>query len=513
MTERKLFVPALPPVSPGADTAAIVKQANNMLKRPGLLNNPGVTKVGQAFQMGAAVYEALPPGTKAHLRNVINRAGTKVSDTYKFTSKGGPRMHKGSNHSSGYSLSKAPNPIDTNLDTGIVPNIYTSDYLDAESGFCSPLHLTSAKLEIPTGSTNPMNMYFNKVIAFDLQSKAQANIGFNLNVNTDFSSANILAALNALINALSIYHYYMSIISYHSDPANKNEGMIDLRTSITPQMLEDLSVLGRRLADTPCPPRLLEFVRYFYGNYFSGNNQGSPILKLVPFALSDTMVQTDAISTASDLLTLSSNNQVYTLLRRSVPHWRINELRDVHPTPAYDENFKTIFANLPFTFWGGSSLSHRPHAASTSTTIPYNSYSNNLDGAAYAMCGVFVTNSTNELDWLPGLVRPVYALNSTNGHSRRSYYSASPSGKLFYAVTAFPFLNRSRQETFCINDVGTDTISVHLAGTDRVKGVCQDTILETSYNTLDYLMSLESIKSASKQSGFNPAASRGRSRK
>ncbi|UQZ09565.1 putative capsid protein [Freshwater macrophyte associated picobirna-like virus 1] len=514
MTERKLFVPGQPPVMPNTFDFAVSRQPlPGQFERPGILNNPGINrlgKVGKVLQMSKEIYDRLPPETKDQLHMVVDKAGNKIKDKFKFT--GGTKMGKGNNHSSGYSLSKAPDPIETRLDTGITPNAYTSDYLDAKQGFCSPLHMSSGVLRIPTLAGNLLLNYFNKVIAFDLQTKAQANIGFNLNVNTDFSSDKILAALNALIEGLSVYCYYMSIISYHSDPANKNEGMISLRLGITPDMLDDLAVLGRRLADTPCPPNLVEFIRYIYGNYFSGNNQGSPMIKFAPFALSNTMYQATAISSAFTLLSLPDNNQVYTLLRRSVPQWKINAVKDVFPTPAYDENFKTIFANMPFTYMVGSALSHRPHTPDGTTTIAYNSYSNILDGAAYAMCSIFKTASTEELEWNPGLFKPAYTNSVANGNSRMSYYEVGGS-KAFYPVNANTFLTRSRAETYSLNDAATDTTSVHLFGSDMVKGVCVDTLTETAYNVFDYLMSLDTIKLSTKQSGFNPAAGKSRTRK
>lgn len=515
MEERKLFFAhAVPPVSPNTFDFAVNRQPlPGQEKGFTLLNNPGVTplgKAGKVFQMAKEVYDRLPPETKSQLKQVINKQGNKVKDKFKFPG-GNAKMEK--KHSSGYALSKAPNPIETKLDTGIIPNAYTSDYLDAETNFCSPLHISGARISIPTIATSSLNMYFNKVIAFDLQTKAQANIGFNLNVNTDFTATKILNALNAIIEALSIYCYYMSIVSYHSDPSNKNEGMIFLRSDITSQMLEDLSVLGRRLADTPCPPNLVEFIRYFFGNYFTGNNQGSPMIKFVPFEPSQNMTGSAYITQAYDELALADNNQVYTLLRRSVPQWKIGPIKDVFPTPCYDENFKTIFSNMPFCYMTGSTGNRRPHAATTTETIAYNSFSNSLDGAAYACMSIYVTGSSSEDSWFPGLVKPAYNPTSTVfGNSRMSYYINSGT-KGFYSPSLFKFLSRSRCETYYIDDANSTAIgNVHLFGSDRVKGVCQDTITETAYNVLDYLMSLDTIKTSMK-SGFNPSTNKSRTRR
>jgi hypothetical protein len=446
------------------------------------------------------VWNATPDETKRKIADtIINRVSS---------GKGGDGSGNGkrSRHSSGYSLSKAPNPSAVNLDSGIVPNTYTSDYLDAELDGCSPLHMTGVKLRFPDYSASKLYDYFLQIIAFDLQSKAQANIGFNLNVNTDFTADKILTAMNALLDALQLYFYHMSIVSYHSDPVNKNEGMIYLRAQMNPAMFENLSQLGRRLADTPVPPRLLELVRYMSSTFYSGDNQGSSLIKTYPIVPNATLVDNNALINAITTLALPANNQVYTLLRRSVPNWSPGTLYDVNPNPVFDKNFLSIFANLPFTGPNSTLVVQVPTVTTDTATINYNSFTNELDGVAYALTSVWKTAAS---EWLPGLIRPTNVVTTglnVNIHTRKSFYIVA-GVKQFVGSDSVPFLVRSRQESYSYKDEQNGYLTAHLFGADKCKGVSYDTIKETSLSAIDYLMSLDTVKSAAKRSGFNDRAS------
>lgn len=300
----------------------------------------------------------------------------------------------------------------------------------------------------------------------------------------------------------------MSIISYTSDPGNKNEGMIYLRNLITPTILESLSLLGRRLEDTPCPPKLLELARYISGNFYSGDNQGSAIIKIIPHKFGTiSPIDSTSITGALTLLTSVDNNGVFTLLRRAVPQWNPKVLYDVPTTPMYDTNYTTIWANLPFVLYSTTQTTDNyPKVASSDATISYNSFSNTLDGMAYALTGAWDTVNSA---WIPGLMAPT-AQNTTplsgTDNTRKSFAQVSGS-KSFNIVYSNTFLTRSRLETY-YNPTTTQSsvTSCHLPGADKCMAVSADTIRETTMKVIDYLMSADTIVN-NKLGGVNRAQS------
>lgn len=474
---RSLFipVPALPPVRPGITQA--VRNSQRMSNNPLTQGKPMLRHAGKV----AEAWSKLPPEARQGIKSeIINRASGKFTTTVNSPS---------SDHSSGYALSKTPNPAVTLLDTGVKANTFTSDYLDAKENTCSPLHISCAQVKIPDTTASKLFDYFNKDISFDLQTNLQANLSYNVNITTEFTAANILTTLNAVLYALQIYYYYTSIITYHSNKSNNNEGMIYLRSQITAQAIEDLTRLGRRLADTPFPPNMLELVRYLSTNYYSSTNQGSPMIKLCPHSANSFMVSLTEISTALTNMTTPTVTSVLTTMRKAVPHWKIDELRDVPIDPVYDANFQSIFANLPFSYDNGTTAVNVPTVANSDTTIAYNSYTNTLDGMAFALTTVYDSSTSG---FNPGLITLPPPGGVSTRSTRKSYYEVA-GVKSFVNPKSHPFLLRARQETYTLDDAGTSVVSLHLFGADRCLNVNVNSITETAQISLDYLMSWNTV--------------------
>lgn len=475
-------------------------------------NSGGFNKFVNVLQTGKQVYDSLPPDKQQAVKEKIQQHAANIRDKVTRNKSGGSRpkgnMDKYS-HSSGYALSKAPTPNNIKLDTGIQPNTYNLDFMEAVYNSCSPLHMVGVVFQFPNYSQSTLYNYFLNIIAFDIQTKAQANVGFNINVGTDLSPANILSAFNALVSALQTYFYFASIITYHSNPANKNAGMIFLRKNITPQVIEDLTLLERRLLDTPVPPKLFELIRYLSGTFYSGDTAGSPLIKFYPGTPTTTLIDTTAPSAALTLLNTTSNNQVFTLMRRAIPQWKPAVLYDVPTVPFYDANFKTIFANAPALSYYGGIGNFIPTVANSSTNIKYNSFTSALDGVAYALTSTY---DSTALKWLPGLLVPsVNTIAGSTGSTRMSYYQNSTNTlDQFYSSDANTYLIRSRQDTYQLNDALNALLPIHLQGATLCQSVNQDTIKETCYKSIDYLMSLDTIKIDLKSKGGNKYTSKKR---
>jgi hypothetical protein len=490
MSKKKDLAFIGPPISTSTrkgPSAKSISSASNKFKP--VENN--MVDIKSAANMAATAWNSASPELKASIKSGGKKVAEKVAGKVNFAGTSG----SGFNHSSGYALSKAPNPRVISLDTGITPNTYVSDQMSAVENVCSPLHMTSAIIQIPT-YTSTLNTDFVNNTVFNLQMIVQDIISYKLNITTEFNATQLLTGLNSLLYAFQIYYYYKSILSYRSEPTNQNEGMIYLRQQITAQMIEDLSMLEDKLRFMPLPPKMNDFVRYFMGNFYSSVNQGSTMLKINPSLGSITQVNASDITNALSLLAASTD--IYIQMRKAIPTWRQSTLYDVEPVPIYDANFLTIFANLPFKWYAGTN-NIVPTVTTDDTAIPYNSYTNVLDGGAFASTSIYNSTTAN---WFPGLIQPpVGSVGATAGNTRRSFYSVG-GVKQFYQVSGYPFLIRSRQETTTTNDAATATISAHLSGSETCKIVNIGTLTETTLKFFDYLMSWDTI-SKEKVSGFN----------
>lgn len=472
--------------------------------------------IKDAIKTGAT--QMLPPRARAvanmaYAANQMLPPGRRVGDAIAFTAKNTPGvsslpafrnlpkdpLYSGQPGQASYGLSKAPNPKPVHLNSTVMPNAYSNDYMTPMLNACSPMHVNNVSLQIPSAAPDPLYQYFLNTIAFDIQTRAQSNVTFNLDITNVLTTANILTAFNSAIKALQIYFFYSSILSYESDSRNKNPAMIALRNMMTPQLISDLTVLGRRLEDTPVPPRLVEYIRYLNMNFLSGDTQGSPIVK---FGFDwDCLIKVDAITyaaTALTALTSGNNNAVFALIRRAIPKWRIGTLYDIPITPVYDKNFLTIFANSPQQY-GDSNTTPvyrlTPTVSLATDSIAYNTYNNRLDGAAYASMGVYMAST-----WY-GLLKPM--TNGLNQRSRTSYYTnGSVIG--WYGSDLYSFLTASREETYQVQYPNTtQPLPVHLFGTDRLQGVSLNAIQQTQQNFLDFLFDVNSIPVIGKLSSFN----------
>lgn len=456
-----------------------------------------ITTMNATMTTIKSMLNSLPPDV---VDSIVSTARSQVIRAFK-----GVKADKGLNNSSdGYALSKAPSPKPVKLYSGIQPNTYANDYMVSVDQICAPMHVTAVQFAIPTNALATLSGYFSKVVAFDVQTRAQSNVGFDIGASTQFQASYILTAFNAVISALQLYYWYSSIIAYESDARNKNEAMLYLRQNITSDVYSLVLQLGRRLEDTPCPPRILEWIRYASANYYSGDNQGSTLIKIAPdISQLYSPTSTTALSAAIAALGDVNTNTVFTLLRRAVPQWRIGKLFDVPVMPCYDENFKTIFTNLPFYIQRTSVNYPFPSAASLSTNIVYNSFTNKLDGVAYAMAGVY--DATNSV--FPGLVSArTTGLTGIYNGTRNTWGITGGTNNGWHPSDGDVFLSMSRQDTYQTSNLGTNVYSPHLFGAERCLNVSVNTIIQTTQNVLDFLIDIDSIPSSGSLSGFNQKA-------
>jgi len=436
----------------------------------------------------AAANSVLPPSKQINPQNVKTFVETAFSNI-KPPSKG----EQFDVMNASYGLSKAPNPKPVMLNSGIAPPCYANDFMTPVENSCSPMHVSAQVLGLPQTAANTVCDYLLKTIAFDIQTRAQVNVNFNLDL-TVFSATQIVSSMNDVIRALQVYFYYTSILSYEANTRNKNSAMIDLRSKITSQMISDLTSLGRRLEDTPCPPRIVQWIRYMSMNYLSGNSQGAPLIKIAPSF--DFNTNTTLIASTLTTLTSTANTNLFVLMRRSIPQWRIGTLFDVPTIPVFDPNFLTIFANLSVNTYNGANANLYTQVTLTSDSLMYNSFDNRLDGAAFAMCSASVPVQGQ----VPGLSVPSL---SGSVSSRKSFYAVS--GVIsWYDSSKYQFLAVNRAETYRVVNLADTTLGkAHLSGAEMCQGVSVDSLVQNAKNFLDFLFNVRTIASDGKLSSFN----------
>jgi len=380
-----------------------------------------------------------------------------------------------------YALSPAPTPKEAKIHTGIKPDTYVNDYMTPVENACACMHVSTATLQIPTKALNPNNplsSHYENGILFDVVSKMQQILPFGVDVTSLFTTANLASAINDVIYALQVYFYYSSILSYESDSRNKNAAMQQLRSLIDTTTLSSYVQLGKRLEDLPIPPRLVEWVRFMSGNYYSGATPGSPIIKIVP-TQAVLLGATNLADTAITRLSQNNNSQIFSIMRKAFKKWRIGKLYDLPTTPIYSLQFKTIFANLENGNRATGASLYFNSAATSSVVIPYNTFTNKLDGLCFAM--------TSYLDtaWghVPGLCQTAVT-NATYIDTKYSFYNVS-GNKNFYPVVTYPFLALSRDETTVT--IGTTTYYPHIYGSDRCQSVNGNSLGQSAQSVLDYL--------------------------
>lgn len=414
-----------------------------------------------------------------------------------------------------YHLDYNEKPLEIKLSTNIKPNTYSPLYHNSIYRYYNPLHFTGAKFALPDVTTQLLYDWFNKVLMFDLKNRAQGAITFSL--PSGFTSANISAAFDTLIDALQVYYYFDSILMYANNPMNRNDAMLTLREQITAEHINKLYSLRRVLIGTPIPPNLNTMLYYLMQTYSSSSLPGASLIKINPIPFTQgtlTMPAASVIQSSIDALTDTTTANgpafIFSILARACPNWMSGKMYVGSASPLHDENFTTIWTNLPY--WHTSSVTGDvyskvgPICATNTTPISYNSYTNELDGAAFAL--VSANNGSN--GYIPSLILPVYTTTvyvdatHTTEANRLSFSNIDGTPKL-NDVYKDHWSAMMRNDTYIANNVynSTNVTNISQFGSEVCLGVYPDTITQTAYQVVEWMLSLGSIPKRKDRGGNN----------
>lgn len=397
-------------------------------------------------------------------------------------------------------LSLEPRPVEVSFNSGIEPNVYAPYDLDAVNYF-SPMHISHAKIKYSKLlSGSKMSSYFQYVITFWFQIAAQRNVSFNVNAASTFTTANLLLYLDAITDALQIYYFYTSIITYCSNINNGNAAMRTLRSFMLSDDIDYLVMIRDRLQRMPIPPNLRTLIFWMNQNYQESSMPGSPIIKIMPmpFATSPdanyefTSLNSNYILSVFNSLSNDNVNNIANLLAKIVPEWTKVPMDAPSGVALHDPQFNTLFSNLPF--FGSSSTGSSIKTPSTTgpdISCLYSSFTNSLDGG---ILGLFSAYDTSVAAFTPSLLDTT--LSSGYGTTRftpRISYLYGASGKGFYPCNVDGTVPFTRGETYITTNAALAQCPY---GAEQVLGVNVNAVSETGYQLLKWSLSLDSLESS-----------------
>lgn len=492
-------------------------QIDNLIS--GLVGGIGEEVVAAATSSGHQIAEkvgdiAVKAATQTAAK-LADKAGSKIISVMTGGGSGQTNQPRPdgsySSNNKGIALDYNANPVRIELSTGIKPNTYSPLYHRAVTNFCAPLHLTLAELRIPLNS-GLLDQYFSGPLTFAFKNAVQGSVSFSINTSL-LSPANVRNAFNALLTALQVYFFTDAILMYSNNPQNRNEGMLALRENISAEALNELLILRRILLGTPIPPNMLNLAFYMCQVYTSGDNvPGSPLIMMCPMRFVNGGSVPDYVTEINDATnSLRNFDDTFALLSRACPNWVNPVLPAGSIVPFFDTNFCTIWNNLPFQMTG-TGYSHIGPTVSDGA-IKYTACANDLDGAAYALTAIY--QSVGPV-WLPSLIVPFTHTFGTDTTNRISFARNGAGIPGFYNIAGSASTTYSRHETYIIDSGSKLLVTSHKNGTERCEAVTPDTVTQTAYQLLEWMMSLSSIlkrKDTRYEGGDNSGGNRKRRRK
>lgn len=378
-----------------------------------------------------------------------------------------------------------PDPVDIKFSTNIVPNCYGDWFYDSTDEF-SCLNLSNCYLKIESANANsPVYNYFNRVVYPTMLTALQQAISFS--IPTFFTAEALIAYYDNVLYALQIYYQYDSILAYFTNPENRNDGVTFLKDNITAEAFNQLNELKRALNGYAIPPNLINFVWFFSQFYTASDNRGCTLNKFIPGSMSTSASKIFPNNTEINaaISRLRDSEQTSSIIARACPKWLYQDLPGSSTVPLHSEGWLTVWSNSPTSFQSATVTTavKMPNVVGVDTDFVYASFTNTLDGALYALTGVYVDNVLS-----PSLIFP--RLTTSGGTTFNRFRYVSPA--VGFAFTPGNPTNYSSGFTNHITDAG-NAVSFVPFGAAAVRGVCYNSIFQSVMQTVDFMSSRESI--------------------
>lgn len=407
---------------------------------------------------------------------------------------------------------------------------------------CIDMSLPSYGFSLSDTNVDPVSRtvttWFKTVFTPNLQTRAQANVSFNIAAQNHFTAIKLHTYVNTVLKALSIYYFYAHTYAYTAISANKNTAMYELREIFNTADLQNLKLLEERLNGMPIPPHLNELAYWMFDVYRSSSVAGSDLIRLAPFGIKgatdgdtvasliidgSTMIKKQ-LNALSDLNVSGGSNNTHILttgdmLARVCPDWLNVKVGSSAGIPLHDPAFTTLF-------WNGGVVHgavtddpiYKPVFVSNNEDTAYNSYCEELDGVIQSMFSWW-SNSTNT-KFNVGWIKPI-PCNVGNQWTNRFTYGNGNAGFGFYSYTYTPNIWGMRNDTYRPGG-SSGTQLQNIIGSNRcesvpVLGMNPTSVAQAATNALDWLLGIGSVGSSAPLRADvddeNPKGGRGRGRR
>jgi len=388
-------------------------------------------------------------------------------------------------------LATNPEPYTFTLNTGIKAPVYSPLYQNSTLNNNASMRFCAFGVNY-TSDNFSVSSFVQTVIYTVVQNAVQRAVNFS--VGTTITSSGLTNWMNALINALNAYFYVKSILAYNQNPMNRNDAMVSLRSGISSTDLNSMYELERILLGTPIPPNLVNFCWWLNGNYQDGQLPNSMICKIYPNCSIPTYSSASGdfahnINWSGLISGLNTYNYISVLMARAVPGWVKGELPSYPDLPVWDANWLTIFANIPV--YGLDSFNTSgiigPSIASSTTSWNYNTFTNELDGVAYALAAVYDSSNSAFLPTMASISKFTNGVSTTQYTNRLVWYSGQ-----WQNANLNPYY--APLWTYEVTTAVTGTYTaVNIPGTQVVLGVNESSATQAALQLAEWLFSIDTI--------------------
>lgn len=405
------------------------------------------------------------------------------------------RSYDGNGYYTQERLATNPEPYQFTLNTGIRTPAYSPLYQNSVLNGNISMRLASYSINYQIDSF-AVSQFFQTVISQVFANSIQRAVSFN--AGTTITATSLANYMNAIINGLNAYFYAKSILAYTFSPLNRNDAMVSLRNGIVPSDFTGLYNLERVLLQSPLPPNLVNLCWWLNGIYTDGNLPNATLNKMITITTSSYSSSTGAYAHNINWQTLinaiQSQQSVANLVSRAVPKWLYNNLPAYPTSPVYDANWLTVFANVPVHVKDSVNTStvRAPYLSTPTDSWSYNTYTNELDGAALALCTAW--DNTNGR-FLPNLgnASNVIADSSTaaGNFTNRLVWINGVWSNSNLATTNTPFL--TSLYTYTVGRTANTFMVQYPSATQVILGVDTSAVNQASIQLAEWLFNIDSI--------------------
>jgi hypothetical protein len=396
------------------------------ITRPGSIQTKGITAKDFALSVGGAMAGRAADRLMVNVENSIDNL---------FTGKGNSKMNKpngksnkgnGSNDGNGGSGKRSrrnssgkgtpfflPNEREgtiLSLNTGVRSGAVVNTHDEGGDNYAySPAFMMCGEMLPEDNLTSLASSQLSSSLYHQYLTACQSLV--NYGIGSTFNSADFFTYMHKIMAGLQVYYMIDSILVYTNDPlTNRNKGIYNLRREIGADELSTHRELEILLGNMPCPPRLLEVIRYMYQNFKFSDNPNAPIYRL---CYSNAFHEND---TQSNLLTIQQQviadlrdptkvGNIPAILNKAFPNWSIGELKPSSFEPIIDNGFKTFWNNSNVTYITSEvdlDVTYTCFVINDDSEYAYYMFEDDVDGLWYAMSSV----ASDDI-FQPGIWRPI----------------------------------------------------------------------------------------------------------